>query len=379
MSKAKKTVWWVVGVVVVVGLVWWGIARNNASANMVKIGAMLPLTGDAAVYGEPMDNVLHLAANEINAQGGINGKPIELLVEDSKCDGTDAANAAQKLINVDNVQVIIGGLCSGESLAAVPIAQQAKVFLFSGGSSSPKLTSSSLYFARDYPSDSAQGKVLADAAWNTKHWKSVAVVQEQTDYAVGVYGAFNDEFQSLGGKIFNQSFPTGATDVRSMLTDLKSQNPDALFIITQTPQETDRVIEQLQELKWTPPLLVDDVIAGDPATLKANANILEGALTAEFGVDPTNQKFEHLLSAYKAQYGSDVPYQSYEQTMYDAVYLLADGIRTVGYNGTALAQWSRTVGNWSGATGMITILPSGDPASGHRLEMIHNGVAQPVQ
>ena len=141
MSKAQKIVWWVVGVVVVVGLVAWGIARNSGSSNVVQIGVMLPLTGDGAIYGEPMNNVVHLAASEINAQGGINGKQIELLVEDSKCDGTDAANAAQKLINIDGVQAIIGGFCSSETLAAVPIATQNKVLLFSGGSSSPKLTS----------------------------------------------------------------------------------------------------------------------------------------------------------------------------------------------------------------------------------------------
>ena len=212
-----------------------------------------------------------------------------------------------------------------------------------------------------------------------KHRKTVAFMQEQTDYAAGVYGAFNSEFQSLGGQTFNQSFPTVTTDFRSMLTILKSQNPDALFIDTQTPQEADRILKQLQELGWQPPILIDDAIAGDSATVKEDAAALEGALTAEFGVDPTNQKFEHLLSAYKAQYGQDVDYQSYAQTMYDTVYLLADGIKTVGYNGQALAAWSRTISNWPGASGMITILPSGDPASGHRLEVIDNGVAVPVQ
>jgi len=203
-------------------------------------------------------------------------------------------------------------------------------------------------------------------------------MQEQTDYATGIYGAFNDEFKSLGGKTLNQSFPTSMTDFRSMLTSLKAQNPDALFIDTQTPQQVDRVLKQLQELGWKLPLLINDATAGDPPTLKADAGVLEGTLTAVFGVDPTNQKFEHLLSAYKAQYGTEVNEQGYAQTMYDAIYLLADGIKAVGYNGQALAAWSRTIKDWPGASGKITIMPNGDRASGHQLEVVHNGVAQPV-
>jgi branched-chain amino acid transport system substrate-binding protein len=379
MNKTTKTVWWIVGIVVVVGLVWWGISRNGVSGNTVKIGIMLPLTGDAATYGEPMDNVIRLAANEINAQGGINGKPIELLIEDSKCDGTAAVNAAQKLINVDGVRVIAGEMCSGETLPIVPIAEKAKVVVLSGGASSPKLTGISPYFFRDYPSDSAQGKILADEAYNVKHWKTVAFMQEQTDYASGIYSVFNSEFQSLGGKTLNQSFQTSATDFRSMLVSLKAQNPDALFIDTQTPQQVDRVLKQLQELGWKLPLIINDATAGDPATLKADASLLEGTITAVFGVDPTNQKFEHLLSAYKAQYGIDVIEQGYAQTMYDELYLLVDGIKQVGYNGTALAKWSRTINGWQGASGAITIDANGDRVGGDTLEVVHNGVAQPLQ
>jgi branched-chain amino acid transport system substrate-binding protein len=376
MIKTQKIIWWVVGIVVVVGIVWWGVSRNGGSGNMIKVGVMVPLTGDAASMGEPLVKVFNLAADEINTSGGINGKQIQLLIEDSKCTGTDGANAAQKLINVDGVQAIIGGLCSGETLPAVPIAAQAKVLLFSASASSPKLTNISPYFFRDYPSDSAGGKVLADGSYNMKHWRTVAVMQEQTDYAVGLYGAFSDEFQKLGGTVLNQSFPSTATDFRSFLTTLKAQNPDALYMDTQTPQVADRILQQLHQLGWKIPLLVNDVTSGDPTVMKADAVTLDGAFTTEFSTNPNNPKFEHLLEAYKAKYGTDVPYQGYAQTMYDAVYLLADGIKAVGYNGAALAQWSRTIKDWQGASDNITIEPSGDRASGSSLEIIHNGVMQ---
>jgi branched-chain amino acid transport system substrate-binding protein len=379
MNKSSKTVWLIIAALVVVGLIWWGASRNGASGNVIKIGLIAPMTGDAAAYGEPIQRVVQLAADEINAGGGINGKQIQILTQDGKCNGTDAANAAQELININNVQIIIGGFCSGESLAAVPIAESNKVLLFSPSASSPKLTGISHYFVRDYPSDSAQGKVLADAAYNLKHWKTVAFIQEQTDYAEGIYNAFESEFSSLGGKTINESFPSDTTDFRSMLTKLRSQNPNALFIGTQAPAGTDRILKQLQELGWKPPLLVNDIVPGDPPTLKADAVALEGALCAEFGVDPTNAKFEHLLQAYQAKYNEVLPYQSYAQTAYDEVYILRDGIAAVGYNGSALADWVRTVKDWPGASGSITIQSNGDLVGGHRLEMIYNGVAQPVK
>ena len=380
MNKNTRIIWWVVAIVVVVGIVWWGIARNGGgTGNTIKIGVMAPLTGDAAVYGEPLSNVLRLAADEINSQGGIHGKPIELLIEDSKCTGADGANAAQKLINVDGVQAIIGGFCSGDTLAAVPIATQGKVLLFSSTASSPKLSDSSPYFFRDYPSDSAGGTVLADAAYSTKNWKKVAVMQEQTDYAAGLYGAFNAEFQKLGGTALTQSFPSTATDFRSFLTTLKSQNPQALFLDTQEPQITDRILAQLHGLGWKIPLLIDDVASGDPTVMKADAATFEGALTTQFSVNTNNPTFQHLLTAYKAKYGIDLPWQGYAQTMYDAVYLLADGLKAVGNNGTALAQWSRTINNWQGASGVITIDAGGDRKSGSSLGIIHNGAVQAVQ
>lgn len=376
MNK-NKTIWIIILLVIVVlALVY--IVRNNSgsSSQVIKIGFIGPLTGDAAVYGEPLQNTVKLAVDEINSSGGINGKPIQFIYEDGKCNGQGGANAAQKLINVDNVQVILGGFCSGETLPAVPIAAQAKVLMLSAGASSPALTNISPYFFRDYPSDNAQGKSLADVSYNRQKWRTVGFIQEQTDYAVGLYKAFNETFVGLGGKTINQAFPTETTDFRSILTNLKNQKPDALFIDTQTPQAASRILKQLQELKWKLPFLIGDAIAGDQATLTANAAQLEGTLAAEVLPDSNNSKFQNLEQAYKSKYGKDFPYQIYMASAYDAVYLLKDGIASVGYDGTKLAAWSRTIHNWQGASGVIKIGADGDRVGGHVPEVVHNGKTQ---
>ena len=370
--------------VAVVLLAWYGATRQKPAeeqaqapapaetAAPIKIGAIIPLTGDAATYGEMVRDVQQLAVEEVNASGGVNGRMLEFVVEDGKCNGKDAANAMQKLVNVDQVKAVLGGFCSSESLAALPIAEQNKVALFSLGSSSPDLTGKSPFFMRDYPSDASQGQVLADVAAK-KGWKKVAFIQEQLDYPLGIYKAFSAQFEKSGGTLVKEEFATTTTDFRSSLTKLRGEKPDALFIDTQTPASGERVLKQVGELKWSVPLLISDTFAGDKTTVEAHAGALEGALAAEFGIDPENAKFKALLSGFNARYGRDVTFQSYAQTVYDGVYMLRDALQAVGEDGEKLAQWLRSVISWEGASGSVTIGSDGDRVGGHTPKVIKAG------
>ena len=137
MSRSKLVLW-LVGIVavVVVGLLWW---KNETQGNVIKVGFIGPLTGNSANFGETYRNVVAMAVDEINASDGINGKKLEVIYEDGKCDGTDAVNAMNKLVNVDGVQAVLGGFCTGESVAIIPIANASKVALLSSGSTGADL------------------------------------------------------------------------------------------------------------------------------------------------------------------------------------------------------------------------------------------------
>ncbi len=392
MNNTTKTI---LGVIVVVVLVWAGYAmyqkpksenktnqtsqtKQTSQSGPYKIGVLLPLTGDAASYGEPGQKVYQMAVDEINSSGGANGQNLQLVVEDSKCTGKDSANAMQKLVNVDKVQVVIGGFCSSESLAAVPIAETSKVAMLSAASSSPDLTGKSTYFARNYPSDSSQGAVLAEVAYNKESITKVAFIQEQTDYPLGIYKAFNQKFTALGGTVTKQEFPSSTTDFRTVITKAKAENPDALFVDTQAPAGAQRILKQLAEAKWKTRLIINDTTAGDPKTIQDNKALLEKALTAEFGVDSSNAKFQLLLKNYKQKFGADLPFQSYGQTEYDAPFIVRDAIVAVGYDGTKIANWLHgSVNNWQGASGNVTIGSDGDLVGGHKAEIIMGGKVMP--
>ena len=365
----------IIGILVLLIIIIGGAAVlvKPAQAETIKIGSLGPLTGDAAVYGLPAKNIIDMAVEEINSQGGINGEKMEVVYEDGKCNGANSATAMQKLIEIDKVKVVLGGFCSSESLGAEPIATQNKVFLFSLGSSSPALTGKSKLFARDYPSDATQGRVLAEVAYNNKNWRKVAFIQEQLDYPLGIYNAFSANFQSLGGATIKEEFTTGTTDFRSILTKLKAENPNALFVDTQTPAAADRIFKQLEELNWKPNILISDAVSGDLETVKKNSALLEGTLAAEFGIDENNPKYQHMLAAYKTKYGVDAPYLSYAQTEYDGVYIIRDAIKSVGYDGEKIAEYARNLKDWDGASGRVTIGQNGDRIGGHIPKVIVNG------
>ncbi len=378
MDSYPKWIAWIVLALVLVGG-WWVLKHKPVTESMgdtIKIGVILPLTGDAAVYGEPARNVMQLAAEKINAEGGVEGKPLELIFEDGKCEGKDAASAMQKLSNVDKVQVVIGGFCSSESLSAEPIATQAKVALFSAGSSNPGLTNVSPYFSRIAPSDSGQGKIDADMLADMGI-KKVVAIQEQTDYAQGVYQAFEARFIERGGTVTKEEFPTEASDFRSSLAKLKAESPEALLLFAQTATAGAKVLKQVQEIDWKVQLVLVDSVMSDSAFLTENAAALEGALGAEIGANLENPKFKELAAAYKEKYGTEVPYQAYAQLEYDAVLLVADAVRSVGYDGTKIAGWLHNVNNWDGATGLVTIGANGDPQTGHTPKIVRNGKTEP--
>lgn len=373
MDQSKKGIVAVI-VIVVVLVVGYFVSKGPSepvSTGPIKIGFIAPLTGDAATYGEMARNLVQLVIKEINASGEVKN-PIEIIYEDGKCSGKDAINAMQKLVNVDKVKVVLGGFCSSESLAVVHIANENKVLLVSAGSSSPDLTAISKYFVRNYPSDATQGSVLAKIAIE-KGWKKVAFIQEQLDYPLGIYKAFSAEFEKRGGIVIKEEFPTTVTDVRSQLTKLRAEKSDALFIDTQTPASGERVLKQVKDLKWKIPLLVSDAVVGDVQVVKNNAVAMEGALAAEFGVDPNNLQFKGMLEKYQKEYGVEIPFQSYAQTYYDAVFMIKDALVAVDNDVEKMAEWFRVVKDWSGASGLTTIGDDGDRDGGHTPKIIKNG------
>src|SRR3989344_5132019 len=156
-------------------------APTEKKMTELKLGVLMPMSGDASVYGMPISKAYQMAVDEVNAAGGIAGMQVKLIIEDGKCNPDGGATGTQKLVNVDGVKIVLGGACSGETLAAAPITEAAKVILLSPSATSPKVTTAGDFVFRTSPSDANAGRIAAEKAYGAGY-KSAALITETTDY-----------------------------------------------------------------------------------------------------------------------------------------------------------------------------------------------------
>lgn len=244
--------------VIAAGVIFWAgfyIGQNsvtNLTANKtIKLGFIGPLSGDAAALGENMKVAVEIARDEVNAAGGVNGRKIEVIFEDGKCDGKDAVNAGNKLLNVDGVTAIIGGVCSAETLAVAPLAEKAETPLISAASTNPKITDAGKYVFRFVPSDSFQGSYTAEHFVNGLKKKRIAIMYCKSDYCTGIKDAFKTHLKELGGTVSaEEGFEKDARDLRAQITKVKTSNPDIVYFVSYT-EGTIVGLKQMKELGVT--------------------------------------------------------------------------------------------------------------------------------
>ncbi len=325
--------------------------------DVIKIGFISPLTGNAAAYGQDVKHGIEIYVSEHPA---IAGKPIQMIWEDGKCNGQDAANAAQKLINVDKVQVIIGGSCSGETLAFAPIAEANKVLVISPLSSSPALTTAGDYIFRNYPSDMKVSETMVD--YVIKNHKKVAMITEQTDFGQGYRKAVNEHLTNKGKKdmlVLDEAYPADNTDFRTLLTKVKESGADALIAIVQAPVTGGFVTKQAAELGLKVQIFSGDALPG-PDFFSTAKDKAEGVKVAVVSEDPSRKGYTDFATKFVAKYGKPAASNVFPAFGYDAATIVANGIAAVGYDGTALKDYLKGMPTFKGIASDVTFDENGD-------------------
>lgn len=185
---------------------------TDASAKGLKIGTLLPTTGDLASIGQQMVGSVPLLVETVNACGGVNGEPVTLIEVDDQTDPKAGAAGMTKLATVDKVAGVVGSFASSVSTAAISVATPNKVMLISPGSTSPVFTEKAAkgdfkgFWARTAPPDTYQALALAQLA-KKKGFKRVSTVVINNDYGVGFEKAFVQTFEKLGGTVVNKDKP----------------------------------------------------------------------------------------------------------------------------------------------------------------------------
>lgn len=341
-------------------------STTPAAGEPIVIGALLPLSGEGAAYGLPAQFVLNYAAKQINDAGGVSGRPIKLEYDDGGCDSDPANKAINNLVSVKKVKVVVGALCSSETLASAPVVEQNKVVLISTGASSPAITEAGDFVFRNYPSDKAQGEVMSEYA-NKKGYKKVGILTEEKPYTEGIADAFGAKFKELGGETAVEKFAKDASDFRTQITKLQAAKVDAFFVNTQAPAKADIIVKQLAEAGIKGPYLLNDVAIGSyDEVVKKHAEHLEGSVGSEVPYDKAHPELAKLLEAYKTANSKDLPYLPYMSPTYDVLFIVKEALEKAGDDTVKVKDYLYTVKGRKGMAGTLSFDANGDPTSDYR-------------
>jgi branched-chain amino acid transport system substrate-binding protein len=336
----------------------------RADEDSFKIGYIVPLSGDSASYGIPSKQSAAIVEKELNKNGGINGKTVQFIYEDGKCQGEDAKIAAEKLVIIDKVSVIYGGSCSDEFLAAAPIAQENKVITVTTSATSPKISELGKYIFRLTPSDSLAGRAAAQYATTKMSAKTATVIAENTAYAKALEEVFVEEFTNLGGKVINQfPFETGDSDFTEIMTELKKTPTDVVYVLPQSPTPGVIIVKSLKEEGIKSKILTAEVLLTREEVTK-QGNVLDKVTGIETYFDKDNKKAQFIMNQYKLEYGKDNTYPTDLIGIYDMFTMLKEAYeKTNSSDPDKISEYLYSLNNWDGGSGKITFDKNGDVIS----------------
>ena len=294
-------------------------------ADPFRIGVMESLTGPGETYGTVANQAKQMAADEINEAGGINGRRLELIVEDSQCSAKDAIAAYNKLTDVDGVKIILGTSCSSAMLGAAPLAEADGIVLFSGLASNPDIANAGDYIFRTQISDIQVGIDTGNVLW-ADGIRTLATITEASDYAEGVRRTSVAQFEKRGGSVVaEERYASDVTDFRSQLGKLFAENPNALHLSPQSEFAAGTIIKQARELGFEGPIYAETVSVGTTALeIAGDAATGMKAITAD--LDPDNQKAQEVLGNFRERY-KYVTLPWHLGSAYDDVYIAAECLK----------------------------------------------------
>jgi len=270
--------------------------KNESQAKPIKIGAILPLTGDVSSYGIKIKNGILLAQE-------ISGSKIQVTFEDSKSRQADAVSAINKLIN-DGVKIIIGEVSSGNTKAIAPIAEKNKVLLFSPSASDPIISTMGDYIFRNYPSDNYEGSELVKYI-STKSYKDIYTITMLTDYGVGLKRVISESAPINGINVLTQlEYKQGETDFKTILTKIKNKN--AAIVIVGYGTELGTLVRQAREMGLKNQFF-STVNFYDQNSLAAGGNAVEGVIFSALYLNTSSQNnmINEYSTKYKAKFGEE--------------------------------------------------------------------------
>jgi len=329
---------------------------QKANQDEILIGAYLSLTGTTAAFGTSSSNGIQMAVDEVNVAGGVLGKKIHLITEDTQSKPEEAALVATKLITRDKVVALLGEIASSRSLAAAPIAQEHKIPMVTPGSTNPEVTKKGDYIFRVCFIDPFQGEVMARFAYESLGARRVVIIKDvKNDYSIGLAQFFTETFTKLGGQVVGeQAYSEGDADFLAQLTAIKGLNPE-IVVVPGYYQESALMVKQARGLNMTMPFLGGDGWDASEILEVGGAAMNGTYFTNHYAADDTSAIVQDFVRTYKARFDNKIP-DAMAVLGYDAARILFDAISRAGSDDpTKIRDALATTKDFPGVSGTTTI------------------------
>ncbi len=341
-------------------------AAFNANAADIKLGVAEALSGGAAQYGISIRNGFQLAADEINAAGGINGDKLQLVIEDEQGKKEEAINVFKKLIFQDKVLMVFGPTLSNSAQAADPIAQAAKIVAFGTSNTADGITSIGDHVFRNSVTEADVLPETIKMAVKKSGIKKVAVMYGNDDvFTKSGYDNFKKALEDLKIPVTTtETFAKGDVDFKAQLTKIKAGNPDAI-VLSALLAEGAPIMVQARQIGLNVPFIggngMNSVKVFDLARDKSDG-LYVGSPWSASNASTENSKF---IKAYNNKYKA-APDQFAAQS-YDALYITVQALKQVKFSGNLTTDRSAVRDalpnvKWTGATGAFQFRRANDRA-----------------
>jgi len=348
-------------------------AQTQDATGDIPVGVYGALTGDQAAFGTSTVNGVRIAADEINAAGGVLGRKIRLVVEDDQGKPDEAASVVTKLITSNSVVALIGENSSSQSLAAAPIAQANGIPMISPSSTNPAVTEKGDFIFRVCFTDPYQGKALAAFVFNELKSDTAGILlDKKNDYSVGLAQFFRTNFEALGGKVVaEQSYAGGDTEFRPQLTAIKNAKPRVLFI-PGFYTDVGQISIQARDLGLTVPMVGGD--GWDSSTIiEIGGKSIEGSYFSDhYFVGDSRPLVQTFVSEYQKRH-QKAP-EANAALGYDALKIFAAAAQRAGsLDGKKLRDQIAATKDYQGVSGTITMGADRNPIKPVAMIKIENG------
>lgn len=331
---------------------------QNATEDDIKIGAVFDATGSLSYMGKWTQEGALLAVDEINNNGGIEGRNVKLIIEDGGTDANKTVSAFQKLIDNDKVNVAIGFNSSSGLMATAPIANSKKVVILSSGAASPSVTDAGDYIFRNRLSGKLEVEAMAKFIVEQDQLKEIGIIYINNDYGKGFEKIFHSMYETSGGKILlSEGFEQNQTDFKSLIKKLKDNKVKSVYLIA-FAKEGGNLLKQAYEQNFMPNWFSANAIEG-PEFVEIAGKAAEGLVYSVARYIPSDTVSANFNTKYKKKYGYDS--EMFAANAYDAIYLVALAIAKTDGSGEQIKNYLyNSVKDYPGVAGITSFDKNGD-------------------